>query len=443
MTNTVNHISDEARYIKFNPTGTSFMAGVTNVQDALGALGEWSIAAEGLPVASETVQGIARLATTDEAIAGTNTTAIITPATMNAVVKKPNATESVVGMTRYSNYDQAKGGTDNESAMTPLKVRYVLDNLPATESRLGALKIASASLAAAGTNDNTIMTPLKVKQAILALTPSEADASETVKGVTKLATVAIAQAGTARQGMAISPYTFARAYGTASNAGTFKLAQDGEMTNLSSNQHAVTPWALGRNKASTSKFGVVKLVTSKSGVTNAALAANASVVSCGGDTMTGNLNMNSGGTIGINWSNEASVMYNNSNNTMTNKANAVNWVNSGNTVLMSMNTSGHITTRWDITAFSDERVKTNIENIASALDKVKQLNGVMYNRTDDESQKRHMGLIAQEVEKIIPEVVSTQKINGYDDFKSVSYSNLVALLIEAVKELSDKLDNKE
>jgi hypothetical protein len=87
----------------------------------------------------------------------------------------------------------------------------------------------------------------------------------------------------------------------------------------------------------------------------------------------------------------------------------------------------------EITAFSDARVKTNIELIPNALSKVEAIRGVTYTRTDAPHEGvRQAGVIAQEVELVLPEVVKTNE----DGMKSVAYGNLTALLIEAVKELS-------
>jgi hypothetical protein len=87
----------------------------------------------------------------------------------------------------------------------------------------------------------------------------------------------------------------------------------------------------------------------------------------------------------------------------------------------------------EITAFSDARVKTDIELISNALEKVEAIRGVTYTRTDAPHEGvRQAGVIAQEVELVLPEVVKTNE----DGMKSVAYGNLTALLIEAVKELS-------
>ena len=85
----------------------------------------------------------------------------------------------------------------------------------------------------------------------------------------------------------------------------------------------------------------------------------------------------------------------------------------------------------NIVAYSDRRAKENIQTIDSALDKVLQLRGVYYNRIDDTSKKRQVGVIAQEVEEILPEVVTYCDVN---DEYGVAYGNLSGILIEAVKE---------
>ena len=93
-----------------------------------------------------------------------------------------------------------------------------------------------------------------------------------------------------------------------------------------------------------------------------------------------------------------------------------------------LDVTGTIRATGNVIAFSDERVKENIKTIDSALDKVNNLRGVEFNKIGEE--KKSIGVIAQEIEKILPEVVET------DDkgMKSVAYGNIVGVLIEAVKE---------
>ncbi|MGE3610774.1 MAG: tail fiber domain-containing protein [Bacteriovoracaceae bacterium] len=84
---------------------------------------------------------------------------------------------------------------------------------------------------------------------------------------------------------------------------------------------------------------------------------------------------------------------------------------------------------WNI--LSDERLKKNFQAIPNALDKILSLNGYFYQWNKGPDQKRKLGLKAQEVEKVFPEIVS----QGKDGYKSVSYDHLIAPVINAIKEL--------
>ena len=104
---------------------------------------------------------------------------------------------------------------------------------------------------------------------------------------------------------------------------------------------------------------------------------------------------------------------------------------------LDMSDAGAATFNNNVTAFSDERLKDNIETLEDGLDKVEQLRGVTYTRDGREN----IGVIAQEVEKILPEIVLTA-----DDemgTKSVDYSRITAVLIEAIKELSERVKELE
>jgi hypothetical protein len=91
----------------------------------------------------------------------------------------------------------------------------------------------------------------------------------------------------------------------------------------------------------------------------------------------------------------------------------------------------------DFIATSDERIKTNISTVENALDIVKELRGVYFTRIGQ--TKQTVGVIAQEVETVLPEVVYTDS----EGLKSVSYGNMVGVLIEAVKVLSERLEKME
>ncbi|MGE4234640.1 MAG: tail fiber domain-containing protein, partial [Bacteriovoracia bacterium] len=91
---------------------------------------------------------------------------------------------------------------------------------------------------------------------------------------------------------------------------------------------------------------------------------------------------------------------------------------------------------WNI--LSDERLKKNFQAIPNALDKILSLNGYFYQWNQGPDQKRKVGLKAQEVEKVFPEVIS----EGNDGYKSVSYNHLIAPVISAIKELYHKYNNQ-
>jgi len=88
----------------------------------------------------------------------------------------------------------------------------------------------------------------------------------------------------------------------------------------------------------------------------------------------------------------------------------------------------------DVTTNSDVRLKSNINTITNAVDTVKSLRGTSYIKDD----KPNIGLIAQEVEEVMPFMVRTAS----DEMgtKSVNYQNMVALLIEAMKEQQEQID---
>jgi hypothetical protein len=94
----------------------------------------------------------------------------------------------------------------------------------------------------------------------------------------------------------------------------------------------------------------------------------------------------------------------------------------------------------DISAYSDVRYKTNLVVIPDALNKVSALNGYTFNRTNhDDKVTRYVGVIAQEVLEVLPEAVSKTD----DDHYKVAYGNMVALLIEAIKEERQKRESLE
>lgn len=112
------------------------------------------------------------------------------------------------------------------------------------------------------------------------------------------------------------------------------------------------------------------------------------------------------------------------------------WSASANRWVLDM--SGNMTAAGNVTAYSDIRLKENIKVIPDALEKVQKIRGVTFTRNDQEDkEKLHTGVIAQEVEAVLPEVISEDNLG----IKNVAYGNMVGLLIEAIKELKAEVDD--
>mgnify|MGYP001245589441 FL=1 len=105
------------------------------------------------------------------------------------------------------------------------------------------------------------------------------------------------------------------------------------------------------------------------------------------------------------------------------------------TVNDNITCTGNISASGTVTSSSDATLKDNVVVIPDALEKIAGLRGVYFTRNDlDDDGKIHIGVIAQEVEAVFPEVISGEEI------KSVAYGNIVAPLIEAVKTLKSQND---
>ncbi len=102
------------------------------------------------------------------------------------------------------------------------------------------------------------------------------------------------------------------------------------------------------------------------------------------------------------------------------------------TVTGGCNITGDLTATGNVTAYSDERLKTDIKTIDNAVDIVNNLRGVTYTRKD--TNEKGVGVIAQEIEDVLPQVVQD------GEYKSVAYGNIVGVLIEAVKELKAEIE---
>lgn len=145
-----------------------------------------------------------------------------------------------------------------------------------------------------------------------------------------------------------------------------------------------------------------------------ALSADSNTVQKTGDTMSGALYISTG-------------------------ANPPFYVNSGQFQVSggSVYTTGNFYANQNVTAYSDIRFKENIISINDALAIVEKMNGVFFTRKEDGSNG--VGVIAQEMQEVLPEVV----VEGQNGHLAVAYGNITAVLINAVKELSARVKELE
>ena len=121
--------------------------------------------------------------------------------------------------------------------------------------------------------------------------------------------------------------------------------------------------------------------------------------------------------------------------------------------VVMLDVGGSIEATGNITAnASDIRLKDIKGLITNPLSKVKQLNGIVFNWNEiankyanHDMERDHVGLIAQDVQKVLPEVVTTSAIGKHDgkEYLTIWYEKLVPLLVESIKELSEKVDKLE
>ena len=104
----------------------------------------------------------------------------------------------------------------------------------------------------------------------------------------------------------------------------------------------------------------------------------------------------------------------------------------------TLDTSGNFTATGNVGAYSDMALKEDIYQIENALEKVNQLRGVHFTRKSNNSKE--IGVVANEVEKVVPELVDEHEDKELGTVKTMKYANTVGLLIEAVKDLSKQVE---
>lgn len=461
MNNIKYHISDSADSVFFS--GPDWPSSVETVSDALNEIAPWAMTVNGLPAATEVVPGIIRIATEAEAAAGTSTDTVITPNLLRIAMETPQATDVIVGNTRYATNAEALALSINTAAITPAKLGYVIANKASTEAARGTIRISTTAQATSGTDDTTAMTPLKTKQAIEQFSEAWGTATESSDGVVRLATVAEALAGVLRNGYAVSPYTLSRMAGTESSAGLFRVASNSQTLALTDNTVVITPAKLSVLNATSTQKGLVRLLNTESSQANTALSANAQVLYRAGGTMTGNITF-TGNQQGILWSRNsdlAAITFKNDSDADTNSHllfaigdnnnEYFRWatrVGGVDTTIATLRPGGNM---WlagniDINDFyvrCDARLKINVKPISDAVSKISNLDVGIYDKlkslTDETVVGKEVGAFAQQVQKVLPEGVKTLD----DGTLVVSPMSLIALLIQANKELNSRVEKLE
>jgi len=129
---------------------------------------------------------------------------------------------------------------------------------------------------------------------------------------------------------------------------------------------------------------------------------------------------------------------NNSNTYFDMNCGDIYWRQGSSTRFYFYPSTANMTVNGTITQNSDIRIKENIVEIGDCISKVQAMRGVYYNRTDFNTEVTKVGVIAQEVEAVLPELILESPENG---FKSVAYAELTAVLINAIKEQQEIIEN--
>jgi hypothetical protein len=131
-----------------------------------------------------------------------------------------------------------------------------------------------------------------------------------------------------------------------------------------------------------------------------------------------------------------------------NPSNQIGFLNSSRNWSFKVDNSGNATATGNVTAYSDRRLKSDIEPLTNSLNTVCQLQGVKYKRNSTGATE--IGFVAQDVKKVVPELVdiidsrtenSDGVSDGIEDLHVMKYQNTVALLVESIKELKAEVDD--
>ena len=303
----------------------------------------------------------------------------------------------------------AATGTNGSLALTSFKAMSQTAagdmSISANSTTATAFAVSSAggvAIAATGTNGSLALTSFKTMS-------QTATGDMSINANSSTATsFAVSSAG----GVAI---------GATGTNGTLALTSFKAMSQTASDtltQTAAGDFTINANATTSSAFAV----SSAGGVAIGATGTNGSLT----------LNSYKAMNIGLGATNGMII----TSNAAATNSNYVLQMYCGSTRLYWFDNLGNHTALSSVSALSDNRLKTNIQPIDNCLDKVMKLNSVYFNWTDPErSSHRNIGLIAQNVQEVVPELVNTS-----DEYLSVNYAQMVSVLIGAIQEQQKQID---
>lgn len=205
------------------------------------------------------------------------------------------------------------------------------------------------------------------------------------------------------------------------NVGSGQLNVTGGNVAMSGNLTVTGSITTGANTASSLS------VSGSSALTTLSVSGTSALT--GATTMVGNLTIQSG-------SSERSITLGSTGGYFFGNSTTNGWKDSAGNAKVSWDTSGNFTAAQNITAYSDARLKQNVMTIDNPFDYINRMRGVWYRRIEDD--KAGTGVIAQEVQAVIPELV-----HEHDGMLSVAYGNFAGVFIEALKILDARLSKVE
>jgi hypothetical protein len=278
----------------------------------------------------------------------------------------------------------------------------------------------SAGTGLTGGGDITTTRTLSIDSTVATLTGAQVLTNKTISGTSNTLSN-IGNGSLTNSSVTVTAGTGLSGGGAVSLGGSVTLSNAGVTSNVAGTGVSVSgatgavTISIGQSVATSATVTFDKVITGNNG--------NAENVRIGDDAWFGDVNV--ANTIRLKGVQDATAGY----LTFGNQATQLGLTNS-----TTLTWGASFTATGDVTAYSDARVKENVKTIENPLDKVLKLRGVTYNRIDLDDKTEKIGVIAQEIQQVLPQVVIEE-----NDRLSVSYGNITALLIEGMKEQQQQI----